>query len=147
MIEPLSITTGVCTLIGVCLNVGIELKRFRNEAGEVRTTITAMLADVKTLRSVLATMEETFEELDNEPPLTGHIATHWGNLNMSLGDASVSLRKLEMLLVHVNRDVKFLDTSRKTIRMKAAAQQIANQRQEVQAYRDCLQLSLQTVTL
>lgn len=52
-----------------------------------------------------------------------------------------------MLLVNVNRDVEFLDSGRRLVRMKAAAQQIANQRQEVQAYKDYLQLSLQTVTL
>ena len=76
-------------------------------------------------------MEETFEEIDNEPPLTGHIATYWKNLHLSLDDASGSLRELEMLLVNVNRDVKFLDSSRRLVRMKAEVQQIVNQSQEV----------------
>jgi len=147
MCEPLSITTGVVTLLGVCLNVGVELKKFRNAAGEVRTTVTAMLTDVKMLRSVLETMEDTFEEFDTAPPLTGHIGTHWRNLNLSLGDASDSLTKLEKLLVDVNRDVKVLDAARKQIRLKAATEQIAIYRQQVQAYRDAMQFSLQTITL
>lgn len=69
--EPLPITTRVCTLLTICLNVDIELKKFRNEATEVRTAVTAMLADVKTLRTVLETMEETSDDMDNEPPVTG----------------------------------------------------------------------------
>ena len=147
MCEPLSIATGACTLLAVCANVGLELKKFRNEAGDVRTTVTAMLADVKGLRSVIDTVEEAFEELDNHPPTDGHIATHWRHLTWSLGDANGSLRRMETLLLGLNREMKFLDPSRRPARIKTAVQQIATQRQEVQVYRDCFQLSSQTVSL
>ena len=78
--DPLSITTSAVSLLGVCLKVSVELKKFRQGAAQARTTVTAMLSDVKALRDVLQSMEDTFETLDSQPA-TGHIGTHWTNLS------------------------------------------------------------------
>ena len=146
MMDPLSITASAVSLLGVCLKVSVELKKFRQGCAEARTTVTAMLSDVKSLRDILQSMEDTFEELDSQPS-TGHIGTHWTNLSRSLQDGRGTLERLEALLKEVNKDVSFLDAPRRQIRVKGAAEQIANFRQQIQTYKDALQLSLQTIIL
>lgn len=144
--DPLSITASAASLLGVCLKVSVELKKFRQGAAGARTTVTAMLSDVKALRDVLQSMEDTFEILDSQPA-TGHIGAHWTNLSRSLQEGRGTLEQLEELLQGVNKDVSLLDSARLHIRVKSVAEQIANFRQQVQTYKDAMQLSLQTIIL
>jgi len=145
--DPFSVTLGVVTLVGVCSKVGIELKKLRHGAGKASTNINAMLADLKALKAVLDSIEDGFEELDSCAPMTGFIGAHWSALKSTLSDGCDSMEKLEALLVLVNKDVKVLDTTRRGLRLKEANDQIVMYRQEIQAYKDALQLSLQSVIL
>jgi hypothetical protein len=149
MADPFSITAGAVALLQVCLKVSLELKRFRNGASEAKTIATAMLTDVKGLRDVLQSMEDTFEDIQSQQGSqpTGHIGTHWKNLLRSLHDGCAALHELEELLGGINKDVPVLDASRRQIRLKTASEQITSFRQQVQTYRDGLQLSLQTIIL
>lgn len=147
MADPLSITTGVVALMTLCIKVSVELKKLRLGAKDANSTITAMLADVKSLRTVLVSIEESFEEIDSGPPMTGHIGTHLSHIRRALNDGKGSLMNVERLLVEVNKEAKFLDGTRRHLRLKVAMDELANYRSEVQAYKDALQLSLQTVTL
>jgi hypothetical protein len=144
--DPLSITASAVSLLGACLKVSVELKRFRHGAAEAKTIVTAMLSDVKALRDVLQSMEDTFETLDSQPA-TGHVGTHWSNLSRSLQEGSGTLEELDKLLKSVNKDVSFFDAARRHIRVKGVTEQLANFRQQVQAYKDAMQLSLQTIIL
>ncbi|ORY12913.1 hypothetical protein BCR34DRAFT_600219 [Clohesyomyces aquaticus] len=143
--DPFSITLGVVTLVTVASKVGIELKRLRNGAHEASTSINAMLADLKALKIVLESIEEGFEDLDGRAPLTGYIGAHWSALKTSLSDGCDSLDKLRAFLELTNKEVQLLDPIRRVIRLKEANEQIVTYRQEIQAYKDALQLSLQSV--
>ena len=145
--DPLSITAAAATLLGCCITVGVSLRKFLIGAAEVKTVITAMMVDLRALRSVLESMETTFEEMNSDKPETGHIGAHWTNLFQSLEDGQQSLVGLQMVLEDANKDVKFLDSARKQIRLKTVADKIVTCRQEVQIYKDALQLSLQTIIL
>jgi CHASE3 domain sensor protein len=144
--DPFSISLGVITLVTLASKAAIELKKLRQNATE-STTITAMLADIKALRAVLQSIEEGFEELDGSAPLTGHIGSHWSALRETLSDGCDSMNQLRELLVDVNKEVKYLDSIRRGRRMKEANDKITLYRQEIQAYKDTLQLSLQSVIL
>lgn len=145
--DPLSITVGVATLLGCCISAGVALRKFLIGAAEVKTVITAMMADLRALRSVLETMETTFEDMNSDQPKTGHIGAHWTNLFQLLEDGQQSLVSLQLVLEDASKEVKILDSARKQLRIKIAADQIVFCRQEVQTYKDALQLSLQTITL
>jgi uroporphyrinogen-III decarboxylase len=145
--DPFSVTLGVVTLVGVCSKVSIELKKLRHGAREASTNINAMLADLKALKAVLDLIEDGFEELDGSAPMTGFIGAHWKALQSTLTDGCASMKKLEALLVLVNKNVQVLDTVRRGLRLKEANDQIAMYRQEIQAYKDALQLSFQSVIL
>lgn len=146
--DPFCITTDAVSLLTVCFKVGVELKKLRQGAKEVDTHVTAMLVDVNSLRTVLISIEESFEELDaSGPPTTGHIGVHLAHIRRSLTDGCESLEKVERLLIKVNREVRYLDSMRRHVRLKEASELLSSYRQEVQAYKDALQLSLQTVTV
>jgi hypothetical protein len=145
--DPFSITLGVLTLTSLASKVGIQLKRLWSGAMEAGNNVTALLADLKALKTVLDLIEDGFEDLDSRAPLTGHIGAHWSALWTIISDECDSLRKLESLLVSVNTDVKHLDSMRRAIRIKETNDQIVMYRQEIQAYRDTLQLSFQSVIL
>lgn len=145
--DPLSITVSVATLLGCCISVGVSLRQFLIGAAESKTMITAMMTDVRSLRSVLESMEVTFEEMNSDKPETGHVGAHWTNLFQSLEDGKQSLTGLQNVLEDANKDVKFLDSARRQMRVKAVADKIVTCRQEVQIYKDALQLSLQTINL
>ncbi|EXJ71079.1 uncharacterized protein A1O5_06072 [Cladophialophora psammophila CBS 110553] len=145
--DPLSITVGVATLLKCCISVGVSLRKFLIGAAEVKNVITAMMVDLRALRSVLESMEATFEEMNSDKPETGHVGAHWANLFQSLEDGQQSLAGLQKVLEDANKHVKILDSARKQIRIKAVADKIVTCRQEVQVYRDTLQLSLQTIIL
>ena len=145
--DPLSITTGVLSVLGVCLKVSVELKKFRDAANEGKATATAMLVDLSALRRVLQSMEEIFDQLDVEAIATGCIGTHWQNLLTSLRDGHDALEQFETLLQNCNKEVVVLDRARRAIRLKEAADSIAEFRQQIQSYKDTLQISVQTVIL
>ena len=148
--DPISITTGALTLIGACVNVSISLRRLKNGAGESKTRITGLLSDVDSLRNVLESMEATLYDLQthNSFQSTGHMGTHWLNLSRSLQDGQDALKDLEKLLnPPLNKDVSVLDDSRRYMRLKDAAEKLAEYRQHVQSYRDTIQFSIQTITL
>ncbi|KAF2796057.1 hypothetical protein K505DRAFT_4945 [Melanomma pulvis-pyrius CBS 109.77] len=143
--DPFSITLGVVTLAATASKVALELKRLLSGAGEASSNIKAMLADLKALKAILESIEDGFEELDGRAPLTGYIGAHWSALKISLVDGCVSMDKLKDLLILVNKDVKYLDSARRSLRLKEANDQIVMYRQEIQAYKDALQLSFQSV--
>jgi hypothetical protein len=145
--DPLSITVSVAALLGCYISVGVPLRKFLIGAAEVKIVITAMLVDLRALRSVLESMETTFEEMNSDKPETSNIGTHWTNLVQSLKDGQQSLAGLQKVLEDANKHVKILDSARKQVRIKAVADKIVTCRQEVQTYKDALQLSLQTITL
>ncbi|RMZ86381.1 hypothetical protein DV736_g6390, partial [Chaetothyriales sp. CBS 134916] len=145
--DALSITTGVLTLLSACITVSIELKRLKQGSAEAGTTINALLSDVNGLRTVLQSMETTFDEIETREGFqkTGHIGAHWQNLNESLHDAYETLVELETLAKSLNRSVTVLDGPRRSMRLQAATTQIVNHRQQIQTYRDAMQFSLQTI--
>jgi len=65
-------------------------------------------------------MEDTFEELGSQPS-TGHTGT-LKTLFRTLQDGRTTLDKLGELLKEVNKDVAFLDSVRRQMRAKGAAQ-------------------------
>jgi hypothetical protein len=149
MVEPLAITTGVLSLLGVCFSVGVELKRFRDGVAVVNTTVDGLLHDVSGLEQVFESMKGTFDQANNphSSQATGHIGNHWKNLSRSLQDGQNTLIRLQELLEGVNKSVTLLDGPRRQLRFNSAAEQIVAFRQQIQSYRDALQLSLQTIIL
>lgn len=149
MADPLSITTGVLTLLGTCISVVRIIKDFRDGAAIVDVQIKGLLSDVEGFAQVLRLMKDTLEEEKVKSSLqaTGHIGNHWNNLSTTISDGQNTLVQLQNTLDKANKMVGVLDRPRKHIRLKGAAEDIAMFQQQIRCYRDTIQLSLQTVIL
>ncbi|KAK5124667.1 hypothetical protein LTR85_001380 [Meristemomyces frigidus] len=148
MPDPLSITTGVLTLIGTCGNVGWQLKQFHGAAKIVDTTIEALLADVESITKVLDALQETVRVTRSSTlQETGHIGNHWRNLSKSIADGQNVLEHLQSLLERVGKTTTRLNKPRMQLRLYLAEDELSMLRQRMQAYRDTVQLSLTTVIL
>jgi DNA mismatch repair ATPase MutS len=94
-------------------------------------------------------MENTLkqDEIKTSLRATGHINDHWHHLSTSIKDGQEILSQLRDLLETVNKKASVLSRPRKHQRLQDAAEEIAAYQQQIQSYKDTLQLSLQTVTL
>jgi chromosome segregation ATPase len=147
--DPLSITTSVLALLGICVSVCSQLRKVKHGAGEAKARIGALLNDVDNLRHVLQAMEATLDDLEAKDIFqnTGHIGAHWHSLHRSLDDGRNTLVELEEMLTKLDKETLVLDGARRYLRLKESTEAIAEYRQHVQSYRDAIQFSLQTVTL
>src|SRR5438477_59357 len=149
MPEPLSITTGVLSLLTACVKIGVELKQFYDGAALADTAVKGLITDVEGFAHVLQLMKATLEQPYVQTSLqsTGHIGNHWRNISRSIQDGTKTLASLQATLEKVNKSATVLDGARKHLRLKWASEEIAIFQHEIRSYRDTLQLSLQTVIL
>ena len=149
MCEPLSITTGVLSILNVCATVGWELKKFHDSVKSVDETVDGLAQDVSSLTHVLESMKETLSHIEtlDSASHTGYIGEHWRNLAQALDGGNASLIKLGQVLEKVNKEVQILDGTRKAIRLKSATSIISTYRSRIQGSRDVLSLSIQTILL
>lgn len=149
MTDPLSIATGIITILGTTLKVGLELRKLCDEVATIEGVLSAIIHDVDSLQLVLEAMNETLSKVGNIDPLhaTGHSGNHWRKINRSLQDADSTLSELLVLLQEVSKTTAFLDTPRKTFRYRAMSDKIERYRSQISSYKDTLQMSLQTMVL
>jgi len=147
MIQVIELTSGVITLLQSCLGVSMELKRLRNEAVEIRTTVTAISADVQAMRQVLQSMEETLDHLEPNITATEDMRSHWSHLSRSLNDGNGAVLNFYEVLKNVNRYLNTVDKTGRQGELKTTASKIVYLRQQVQAYKETFELSNQTIVL
>ncbi|KAM5356734.1 hypothetical protein ACJ41O_003380 [Fusarium nematophilum] len=143
--DPLSITTGVLGLLGVCYTVGHGLKELYDGIESVDETVAGILNDVEALTRVLTTMRATFDNVSR--PVTGHVGTHWENIDCSLKDGKKALDGLHVVVQEASRETSILSGTRKHLRLKAAELKIGLFREQIRSFRETLQLSMQALIL
>ncbi|KAK4958854.1 hypothetical protein LTR10_003651 [Elasticomyces elasticus] len=144
MPEPLSIATGVASLLKVTWTVGVELKAFRDGVKVVNSKLDGLIQDVEGLEGVLKSMRETFEGITAIYG-TGHVGSHWQNIARALERGIALVEQLRDEFKKIDKRTTFLDAPRKQFRLNMATDTIAALRVSIQSYRDSLQLSLQTM--
>ncbi|EME85714.1 uncharacterized protein MYCFIDRAFT_171595 [Pseudocercospora fijiensis CIRAD86] len=123
-----------------------ELRSFHDGVSTIDSKLEGLLKVVDGLRLVLESVRDTFVTVTAEYG-TGHVGSHWRNIARSLKDGQGVLGQLQEKLQSVNKTGKHLDAIRKQLRMNFATEQIAHFQQQIQSYRDTLQLSVQAVIL
>jgi archaellum component FlaC len=147
--DPLSITTGVFSLLAACVKTGMILNDFYDSAAIADTKVKALLTEVESFTQVLRLMKDTLEQenIQTSFQATGHIGNHFSNLATSIQDGQETLLQLQEEIKKVNKSVSLLDGARKHLRLRSASDEIAAYQQQIRSYRDTLQLTLQTVIL
>ena len=146
MPEPFSITTGVISILSVCVKVGYELSVFHSNTRIVDEAVGGLGKDVESLKQTLEAVRETLEQTNDNSHVqqTGHLGSHWRNIQQALESGEKTLLKLETVLQQINKEVSFLNASRKQLRLQAASDRIAIFRSQIQCSRDVLNTSLQS---
>jgi len=147
MSDLLSLSLSISSLLGACLSARIELRKLRAAGVDDHSTITASMADVKSLRSISEKMEDVFEELEVSRPRTGQMGTYWRNFVKSLKLTTQSMEMMSSLLVDANEVMKSLQEEEKQKRLRETLEQLVLFRQRIQVYTDILRLSMQTIKL
>ena len=146
MLDPISITTGVGALLQATYSIASKLKTFGDGVTIVKDKLNGLLYDVEALAMVLSSMRDTFEGITAVAG-TGHISNHWKDISKAIENCKDTLAQLHGRLEEVNKASKILDAPRRQLRLNFAADELSSFRQQVQSYRDTLQLSLQAVIL
>jgi hypothetical protein len=80
--DPLSVATGVFSLLAVCIRTGTILKDFYDNAAIADTKVKGLLTEVESFTQVLRLMKDTLEQENIKASFqaTGHIGNHLNNL-------------------------------------------------------------------
>ena len=150
--DPFSISVGIVGLLGACVKVGTELKRFHDDIGALGDAVGEMRNDLGALVRVLDAMRVTFDGLTETWGHTSNsrgqvVDAHWDNIRLSLHDGKRILAGLQDEVARVNKEVSILGGPRKLVRLRSAEVRIARFRHQVHDFRDTLQISLQALIL
>jgi hypothetical protein len=146
--DPLTIVFASVSVAKLCYTVGWELKKFIDGTKLVGTAINALFQDVQSFKKILDQMKDTVDDPKvKTSAFTGHVGSHWRHLHTSLDDAKETLKALEATILRVNKSASLLDSARKHLRLMGAADEIAIYQQQIQSYKDTIQVSLQTTIL
>jgi hypothetical protein len=147
--DPTTISTAVLALLSASLKVCARPQGFRSGVAEAGTSVNALLSDLGGLRNALESMEVTSYEVDDTAVVKqgGQVGVFCRDLIAALDDGCVGLAEFDELLLRLNKEVRGLKEPQRHVRVQAAAAKMALFRQQIQAYTDTLQLSLQAIIL
>ncbi|KUJ21160.1 uncharacterized protein LY89DRAFT_428184 [Mollisia scopiformis] len=149
MVDPISITTGVLSLLGTCYKIVSATKAFHDGMVIVDVKVTGLLSDVESFAQALQGLYNTLEEERVKATFqsTGHIGNLWMNLSKTITDGQNTLVQLQSTLDKINKTVGILDNARKQLRLNSSMAELAMFQQQIRSYRDTIQLTLQTFIL
>jgi hypothetical protein len=149
MCEPLSITTGVVSLLTACIKIGIDMKDIYDGAAIVDSAVKGLILEVEGFAQTLQLMDETLQQQNIQEPIhtTGHISSLWKNITKSIEDGNETLSKLEEALKKVAKSMSVLDSTLEYFRLKAATREITMYQRQICFYKDTMHVSSQTMVL
>jgi hypothetical protein len=149
MADPLSITAGVVGLLVTCVKLGAGFKEIYDGAAIADTAVQMLVHEIESFEHTLEIMNETLSQPDVQLSIqsTGHLGNHWSDVSKSIEDGKVTLAQLLEILQKVDKTVSVLGGARKHFRLKGATGEIARYQRQIKAYKDTMQLSMQTMVL
>lgn len=147
--DPLSITTGVASLVATCVKVGLGLKQLRDGSQLAEAKLKGLLAEVECFTKLLQHMSETIKRIDVQSELqeTGHVGNHWKSISVCINDGMELLERLQKVVHSVGKSSRLLDGVRKHLRLQSASDEVCMYQGQIRSCRDTIQISLQTIIL
>jgi hypothetical protein len=150
--DPLSIAATSATLVGVCVRLSGYIYIVINKVQNVDTSVRVLGIEIDLLSQVLGSISSSFSDsslaagaLESQ---TGHEGQHWRNVKRSMEDCQETLGSLERILESVKQgERRFLQRPRMLIEFERKSGEIALLKQQITAYRQTMQLSLQLITV
>jgi len=152
MIEPISLIATSAALVGTCGKLAGYVYQFARKASAVDTAVGMLGIELDELRRVLGAINTTFNnpELARAAfePQTGHESQHWENVRRSMSDCQRCLGSLERLFEKMNKEESsFLGLGKKVLKMSWKEEHISLHKQQISAYRQTMEVSLQLITV
>lgn len=144
--DPLTIISGVTSLVKLCS----KLFTIVNDLNLVDESVNVLITEIKSLSTVLVAIENTFKDpIQANAVLSSPIALqHWRNVQQMLENCKETLKEFEVIVRNINRsDSRILHKPVKLINFTRRAGQLELIKQKLIAYREMLNMSLQSVTL
>jgi len=152
LMDPISIIAASATLIRLCATTGGYIFTFVSNARNIDIAITTLGVEINSLSQVLTSINDSFSDnaLANAAlsSQTGHEAQYWRNVQRSMDDCKGTLENLVRILENVRRGSGgFLARARSQINLGMNSAEITSLTQQIAAYRQTMQLSLQLITM
>jgi len=148
MMDPLSIVVASGALVKLCTKLSKLLYTFINGARHVNKTVQALQSEIDALSCVLASINTSFK--DHAYALkatTGHERRHWECVEKSMNDCYRTLESLKNVLEKVKKDGGFFLRPIKQVKLKMNSAEIITLKQQIQSYKETMNLSLQIISL
>jgi hypothetical protein len=152
--DPLSIATASAHIIGTCATLSKSIYKFISKTKTVDTAIRVLDVEISTLSQTLGSIASSFSSsaiagmvLESQ---TGYEAQYWVNVKQSMDDCGKTLEELERVLKKVKvvgDGGGFLTRAKKQIRLDFDERTISLLKDQVAAYRQTMQLSLQVINV
>ena len=147
--DPLSIVVASGTLVKLCTQLSKLLYTFINGARHVNKTVQALQGEIDALSGVLASINTSFK--DDAYALkatTGHERLHWECVEKSMNDCCRILESFKNVLEKVKKDGSgFFPRPMKQVRLKMNSAEITTLKEQIQSYKETMNLSLQIISL
>jgi Fungal N-terminal domain of STAND proteins len=152
MAEVLAIIASSASLVSWCAKVSSSLSAFVVAANNVDSTIQGYRNEVEALSRVLASINTSLSDPLVQSAVragrTGHAGGHWRDLKRSMNDCEGTLKNFDRILDRMTRGERgFLSLSRRQIRLDWNSGEITSLKQQIQSYKDTMQVSLQMINL
>jgi hypothetical protein len=151
--DPVTIISTTATAIRLCATISGYIFTFVTNARNVDTAITTLGVEVNSLSQVLNAINDSLNDstLANAAfaSQTGHEAQHWTNVQQSMEDCKQTLENLIQVLEDVRRNSGrggLWGRARSQFNIGISSAQITSLKQQIAAYRQTMQLSLQLIT-
>lgn len=133
----------------LCTQLSKLLYTFINGAGHVNKTVQALQSEIDALSDVLASINTSFKDHAYAPKATtGHERHHWECVEKSMNDCRRTLESFKNVLEKVKKDGGgFFSRPMRQIRLKMNSAEITTLKQQIQSYKQTMNLSLQIISL
>jgi len=150
--DPFSIVTTSATLVDRCAKLTEYLYKYVKKIQNVDTAVQVLQLEITTLQRVLGSIGTSFSDPAMAQvaleTLTGHEAQHWENVKRSMEDCEVTLTDLDKILENVtNVGDGFFRRAKTQVKLDMKSTKMTLLKQQVTAYRQTMQLSLQMLTV
>jgi hypothetical protein len=140
-----------CNIVGAAVGLYSfckEVIKYIDEVKHIDERIQVLSIEVGSLSHVLKTFTERANDSSLDGFQTGHEGQHWHNVTMSMEDCQKTLERLTGIIEKITSKESGIFRRPKLVwNMSFKAEDITLCRQQVAAYRQTMQLSLQLITL
>lgn len=124
--DPVSLVVASASAGKICVSLGWSLKKFMDGAKIADKRIESLIHDIKSFGKILDVLQETVHDskVQSWAGLGGNVGSYWEELLICLQDSEKTLASLEQTVGRIDKSAQILDSSRKELRLQAAADEI-----------------------